>query len=184
MVRGAAEAGVAALQSLYESKARAELASAEALLPGSDAVATHGDPMPAVVLVIGEPSDADRTARTALTGAEAEATAKILTALGLDPESALAVCSRPEPGGGDATRAARLEAVVEAADPRIVFALDAAAALDLAAALGLPPLAAGAPVRARGRVAGWVGDLPASLVDESLKAGVWTAFKAIAAAAG
>lgn len=184
MVRGAAEAGVAALQSLYESKARAELASAEALLPGADAVATQGDAMPAVVLVLGEPSDADRSARTALTGPEAGATAKILAALGLDPTSSLAVCSRPEPGGGDAARAERLAAVVEAADPRIVFALDAAAALDLAAALGLQPLVAGAPVRARGRVVGWVGEFPASLADESLKAGVWAAFKAIAAAAG
>lgn len=184
MVRSAAEAGVAALQALYEAKARAELAAADALLPGSDAVATHGDPMASVVLVVGEPSDEEHHAHKALTGAPLEAAAKILTALGFDPASTLAICSRPEPGADAEARARRLEFAVEAADPVLVVALDAAAAEDLAAAFGLEPLRVGRPMKARGRVAGTVGSLAASLDGESLKPKVWAAFKALAGAVG
>lgn len=184
MVRSAAEAGVAALQALYEAKARAELAAADALLPGSDAVATHGDPMASVVLVVGEPSDEEHRAHKALTGAPLEAAAKILTALGFDPASTLAICSRPEPGADAEARARRLEFAVEAADPVLVVALDAAAAEDLAAAFGLEPLRVGRPMKARGRVAGTVGSLAASLDGESLKPKVWAAFKALAGAVG
>jgi len=183
MVRSAAEAGVAALQALYEAKARAELAAAEALVPGSDAVGTHGDPMAAVVLVIGEPSDEERRAHRALTGAPLEAAAKILTALGFDPASTLAICSRPEPGAGAGPRAHRLELAIEAADPVLAVALDEVAAEDLAAAFALDALAVGRPVTVRGRVLGHAGDLAASLADETLKPKVWAAFKALAGAA-
>jgi hypothetical protein len=182
MVRSAAEAGVAALQALYEAKARAELAAAEAILPGADAVATHGDPMACVVLVVGEPSEEERRARRALVGAPLDAAAKILTALGFDPASTLAVCARPSPGSED--RARRLEPLVEAVDPALVVALDAAAAQDLAAAFRLEPFRPGRAVGARGRVMGWVGDLGASLGDDARKRRVWAAFKGLAAATG
>lgn len=183
MVRDAAEAGIAALQALYEAKATAELAEADALLPGADAVGSRGDVMPAVVLLLGEPPAADLSARRAFSGPSRDAAAKILAALGLDPASSLAVCTRPEAGADARARARRTEMLVEAADPAFVVALDLAAAEDLAAAFGLDPLVAGRPAVARGRAVGWVGDLAASLADESLKPGVWAAFKAIAGAA-
>jgi hypothetical protein len=184
MVREPAELSGGALASLYEAKARAELATAETIVPGSDAVSTHGDPMATVVLVVGEPSEEERHAGRALVGASLDAAAKILGALGLDAASTLAVCSRPSPGAEAEDRRRRLESLVEAADPVFVIALDAAAAQDLAAALHVEPFRAGLAVRARGRVAGWIGDLGASLSDEALKRKVWVAFKSIAAAAG
>lgn len=183
MVRSAADAGVGALQALYEAKARAELAAAEALVPGSDAVASHGDPMASVVLVVGEPSDEERRARKALTGAPLAAAAKILSALGFDPASTLAICSRPERSEAAEARARRLESAVEAADPLLVVALDEGAAEDLARAFGLEPLRVGRPVMVRGRAVGSAGSLAASLADESLKPTVWAAFKALAGAA-
>jgi len=165
---------------LFEAKARAELAAADAVLGAKPAVANSGDALGSTVLVKGAPDAGDRAARRALAGPDGVAATKALAALGLDADAVLAVCSRPAAGDADA-HARRLELVVEAVDPRLVIALDAAAAEDLAAAFRVPALVPGRPVMARGRVLGAVGDLAASLGDPNEKARVWARFKSVAA---
>jgi len=170
---------VEGLKALYEAKARAELAQADGLCPGSDAVASSGDPLACVVLVKGSPGAEELAAHRALAGPVGDAALKAVAALGLDPRSTFALCSRP---GGDAgARAERLELAVEAVDPALVLALDAAGAEDLAAALHCGPLEPGRPVTVRGRTVGYVGDLAASLRDDD-KRPVWAAFLSIASA--
>jgi len=167
---------------LYEAKARAELKAADAILGRAVTVAGGGDVLGETVLVKGSPSTADRAARKALAGPDGEAVRKILEALELDPDSSWVFCSRPVEAGA-AEYARRVEMVVEAVDPRAVFALDDEAAEDVAAAFGLPTLRPGVPVSSRGRTLGAVGDLARSLDRTEEKATVWARFKAISAAA-
>ena len=166
------------LSRIYLAKATAELAEADALLPGSEKVRCRGAVIAVAVLVCGEPEPSDAETGEALSGPVGEAASRALEALDVHADSVLVVCSRPVDSAAEA-RARRLERVVESADPEVVIALDPLAAEDVAAACGLERLAAGRPVRWRGRAVGSVGDLGASLADTSLKAGVWSAFRAI-----
>lgn len=169
------------LKALYEAKARAELAQADGFYPGSDAVASSGDPLAAVVLIVGSPGAEELAAHRALAGPVGEAARKAIAALGFDPGSTFAVCSRP--GSGDTrARADRLELAIEAVDPVLVLALDPIGAEDLAGALRCGPLVPGRPVTVRGRTVGAVGDLASSLRDDSAKRPVWAAFLSIASA--
>jgi uracil-DNA glycosylase len=169
------------LAKLHGAKARAELKAADVLLGAKPAVAGRGDPTAEVVLVKGVPDDGERASRSALSGEDGAAAHKALVALGFDPERTWATHSRPARAEDDAC-ARRLEAIVEAVDPRIVIALDDVAATDLAAAYRVPALLPGRPVVARGRILGSVGGLAASLSDPAAKARVWERFKTIAAA--
>lgn len=167
----------------FEAKARAELKNADAALGVPVTIASTGDPLGAVVLAKGLPEAADRAARRVLAGPDGEAAAKALEALGFDPQAVWAVCTRPAEAD-PAARARRLELVVESVDPRLVIALDDAAAEDLAAAFGRKSLVPGRPVSVRGRTLGAVGGLSASLSDAGAKAKVWERLKALAKAAG
>jgi hypothetical protein len=167
-----------ALQALYDAKALAEERGADALLPG--AVRSDGDLQARVLLLKGEPSAADVSAGRALAGPDRDAAVAALTALGIDTASVLAVCSRPGAGGAADGAAPRLARYLEAADPALAVALDAAAAADLAAAAGLPALPFGEPVSVQGRTLLAVDGLEASLADEGRKRAVWAQFKALA----
>jgi hypothetical protein len=166
------------LSRIYLAKAAAELSAADRLLPGSERIACRGAAIADIVLVCGQPEEADVAAGEALSGPVGEAAGLALEALSVEADSVLAVCSRPVAGAAEA-RARRLEVVIEAADPDAVIALDPEAAADLAAACRLETLAPGRQVQWRGRVVGSVGDLGASLADATLKRQVWSAFRAI-----
>jgi hypothetical protein len=169
----------ARLARLYASKVKAELKLADAALGVPFRIDGTGEMLASVVLVKGVPDAAERAAHHALAGPDGDAAAKALQALGYEAGDAWAVVSRPAEAPAPA-RARRLELIVEAVDPRLVFALDDEAAEDLAAAFGLTSLPAGRPVTARGRTIGAVGGLAASLGDAAAKARVWQRFKAVA----
>jgi uracil-DNA glycosylase len=169
------------LEKLHVIKARAELRAADALLGAESDIAGHGDPTAEVVIVKGAPDAAEVASRSALSGEDGVAARKALAALGFDPERTWATHSRPAQADDDAY-AQRLEAIVEAVDPRVAIALDDVAAADLAAAYRVPALVPGRSVIARGRVLGSVGGLAESLSDPAAKARVWECFKTIAAA--
>jgi hypothetical protein len=171
---------VARIDRLYREKARAEIAAADREVRGASAVAYSGDELADVLLVTGVPSAADAEAGRALAGAAGEAIGKALDALGLSPRRG-ALSSRAGSGSGPA-RARRLSLAIEAVDPRVVVALDADAAADLARAFDVPALAPGAPVTVRGRVALATDDFAASLGDERAKRRVWRELKALEAA--
>ena len=162
---------------LYRAKARAEIAEADALLNGTDAVSCDGDELADVVLVKGEPGAGDRAAGRVLAGADGDAAGKALDALGL-PETRFAICSRPAPADTP-TRARRLRLIIEAVDPRVVIALDTAAGEDLAAAFSIAPQTPGVPVRVLGRELLVIEGLEASLADEKLKRRVWSQFQSL-----
>jgi uracil-DNA glycosylase len=169
------------LEKLHVIKARAELRAADALLGAESDIAGHGDPTAEVVIVKGAPDAGEVASRSALSGEDGVAARKALAALGFDPERTWATHSRPAQADDDAY-AQRLEAIVEAVDPRVAIALDDVAAADLAAAYRVPALVPGRSVIARGRVLGSVGGLAESLSDPAAKARVWERFKTIAAA--
>jgi uracil-DNA glycosylase len=164
---------------IYSAKARAELARADALLPGSEAVAGKGDPFARVVLVKGVPGPEDERAGTAMAGPDGEAAAKALGALGLDSGGVFCTCSRPVDGGDPDAVIERLAWIVEAVDPDVVLALDAEAAHDLARAVGVEELRFGEPSRRHGRAVLAVEGLEASLDDEARKARVWGQLKRV-----
>ncbi|MDZ4168706.1 MAG: uracil-DNA glycosylase family protein [Coriobacteriia bacterium] len=168
------------LRASYEAKARAELAAADALAPGADTVRWSGDPLASVVVVKGSPGPAEACGGPALSGADGEALHKALEALGWDPPLAFMTLSSPISGLDDGARAARLRLQVEAIDPRVVIALDAVAADDLARAFEIPSLKAGSPVVSDGRRIVVLSGFEASLGDERLKRTVWRELKAAA----
>lgn len=171
----------AAVRRAFSAKARAELAEADRMLGHTIRVKGSGDPLGRVVLVKGRPGPDDIAARRALAGADGEAAAKALEALGRDPVSVWAACSRPVPGKADAI-ARRLALIVEAVDPALVLALDREAGEDLASAMGVGKLGAGVPMNVRGRVIGSVDGLEASLATGAAKARVWRQMQSIAKA--
>lgn len=166
---------------LFLAKVRAELEAAEALAPGSDAVAWRGDLLARVVAVKGLPGPAEVAGGDACSGADGEALAKALEALAHDPASVFCTLSRPEPGIELERRSDRLRAQIEAVDPSLVLALDAEAAEDLAAAFGVAPLRFGRETRVLGRRLVAVDGLEASLTDPARKRRVWSQLKAAAA---
>lgn len=166
------------LLALYEAKARAELCDADAAA-GVGPGAWRGEVMAAVALVAGVPAEKSGEPLSAMAG---EAVAKAVAALGFPEGSVFVIASRPACAAGDDALVRRLRLAIEAADPTLVLALDSTAAGDVALAFGLPELAAGTPVAALGRMFGYSGEFAASLTDDSAKARVWVAMKAIARA--
>jgi len=173
------------LRESYGAKTSAELAAADALVPGSSSVAGRGSLFAHVVLLKGVPGEEDLTAGRALGGPDGEAADKALIALGIDPDDAWRMCTRPAGAASAApadaeARARRVELAVEAVDPDLAIALDREAGEDLARAFGLARLEPGKPVQRRGRTLGAAGGLAASLGDEGAKARVWAELRSVA----
>lgn len=166
------------IERAFRDKALAELAAADRLAPGSDIVASAGDPFAEVFLVKGEPGPAEGSGGEALSGPDGTALRKALTALGFDPGSVFASVSRPEAGLEAESLRARLRAQVEAVDPWVVVALDAVAATDVAAAFELDALPFGRRVYAGGRQFVAVEGFEASLGDERAKLRIWRQLQA------
>lgn len=174
------EAQAPRIHAAHEARARAELAAADALAPGSDVVAWSGSLLPDVVLLKGLPGPAEASGGAALSGADGEAAAKALERLGHAPDALFSALTRPDPAIDQEARGARVRALVEAVGAGLVIALDPEAAVDLAAAFGLRSLSPGREHRAAGRRLVALDGLEASLSDEKLKAKVWRQLQAAA----
>lgn len=168
----------AGLQALFENKVRTELAAADRLVAGADAVRASGDLFARVLLVKGLPGVTDRDKGWALAGPDGEAARKALSALGYDEESVFSTVSRP---GGELSEASvrRLALQIDAIDPATVIALDREAADDLGAVAGIS-LDFGKGVLWRGREICAVNGLEDSLSDDGRKAEVWRQFRSLA----
>jgi hypothetical protein len=165
----------------FEDRAAAELTAADALAPGSDAVAWRGALLARVAVVKGMPGPAEASGGTALSGADGEAVTKALVALGYDADEVFFTLSRPEIGLEPAPRAERLRIHMEAVDPELILGLDAEAAADLAEAFGIAAPRFGTATRVLGRRVVVVDGLERSLGDERLKRRVWHQLKAATA---
>jgi hypothetical protein len=174
----AAEPTAEQVRAEFEERARAELKAADALAPGSDAVAWSGALLAEVALVKGLPGPAEASGGSALSGVDGEAALKALAALGWDGGGVFRTLSRPEPGISSARRADRLRLQIEAVDPALVLALDAEAAVDVAQALGVAPPPFGREARAAGRRVVAVDGLEASLGEPARKKRVWRQLQA------
>lgn len=169
--------GAEALRSLHGARVAAELASADALLPGSDAVPSAGARFAAIAVVKGLPGPAEASGQPAMSGADGAAALKALGALGWEGDSVGFILSRPGADTDPAGRAARLRLQVEAVDPELVLAVDAEAAADVAAAFALGEFGFGEVLRADGRRFVACDGLEASLADAARKRRVWTQLK-------
>ena len=167
------------LRALYESKARAELAAADGLVPGSDGVPWRGELLASVALVKGLPGPAEASGQPALAGADGDAADKALVALGVDPVAVFRTLSRPVPEADPTRCGARLRLQLEAVDPSLVIALDRVAADDLRQALGLTELPFGVQVDIAGRRVVAVDGLEESLGDAARKRRVWRQLQAV-----
>ena len=76
------------LSRIYLAKATAELAEADALLPGSEKVRCRGAVIAVAVLVCGEPEPSDAETGEALSGPVGEAASRALEALDEAPHGA------------------------------------------------------------------------------------------------
>jgi uracil-DNA glycosylase len=177
----AISAEAARLDALFRRKAEAELAKADEALGASPAVAWRGDVLADVAVVKGVAGQADTVAGEALAGADGAAIDKALDALGLSTRRFYIAARMGRAAAERCVR--RLALAIEAVDPRVVTALDATAAADVAAALGADALAVGSPVRVRGRLVLALEDFEGSLSDESRKRMVWRQLKSLRAAA-
>lgn len=166
------------IRELFEKRALAELASADALAPGSDCVAWSGALLAQIALVKGPAGPAESSGGAALSGADGDAADKALEALGWDPAAAFRTLSRPEPGISPEARLARLRLQIEAVDPALVLALDAEAAKDVAGAFEIALPKFGSAVHAAGRRIVAVDGLERSLTDPSRKKRVWRQLQA------
>lgn len=167
------------IRGLYDAKATAELAAADALAPGSNVVPSSGMLLPEVALVKGWRGPAEAAGGPALSGPDGVAAASALATLGYDPARSFALLSRPLDDVEAAARAARVRAAIEAIDAPVVLALDAQAAEDVRAAFGLERLPFGRAVRGSGRTFVAVDGLEASLGDVNLKKRVWRQMQAL-----
>jgi hypothetical protein len=163
---------------LHHARARAELAAADALAPGSDGVPWRGALIAQVVVVKGLPGPAEASGGAALSGADGDAAVKALTALGYAEEDLFFTLARPGGGGDEQRRGARLRAQIEAVDPVLILAVDDAAAADTAGAFGIEPPVFGRDVRVLGRRLVAVDGLEASLTEPGRKRRVWDQLKA------
>lgn len=164
--------------SAFAEKAHAELAAADALVPGSDLVAWSGALLARVALVKGLPGPAEAAGGAALSGPDGEAAEKALIALGWPEDSWFSTISRSEPDADAGSIAARLRLQLEAVDPLVVVALDEIAAGDVAAAFQLPqPPAPGRPTVFMGRRFVVVRGLEHSLGDPARKRAAWRQLK-------
>ena len=171
----------AKLRALCEARARAELAAADALAPGSDRVAWRGALLAEVAVVKGLPGPAEATGGAALSGADGGALGKALEALGWAPDTVFFTLSRPEVGIDPERRAGRLRLQLEAVDPRAIVALDAEAAADLAEAFGCELFKPGVAARVLGRTLVAVDGFEDALRDGRRKQVVWSQLKAVRA---
>lgn len=170
------------LDDLYRAKVRAEIAAAEAVASGPPRMRGAGDELATVLLLKGEPGAEDLHAGRPLAGADGVAIGKALEALGFD-EARYALCTRL--AGSEAARPADsewLRVTIEALDPRIVIALDSAAAEDFVRAYAVDALTPGEPRRVLTRVVLALDDFAASLGDESSKRRAWRQLKALGGA--
>ena len=161
------------IRELYEAKARAELAEADRLCPGSDVVAWRGDVLAPVMVVKGMPGPAEAAGGEALSGADGDAVAKALTALGWREGQVFFTLSRPDIALDEGSCASRLRHQIEAVDPRVVLALDEVATADVARSLQLEVLSAGASVLVDGRRVVALTEFEAALGDEKRKRAAW-----------
>jgi uracil-DNA glycosylase len=166
-----------AIRAIFAEKTAAELAAADRLAPGSDAVAWRGDLLADVFVVKGLPGPAEAAGGAAVSGADGEAADKALAALGHDMTHAFFTLSRPEPGIDPEACASRLRMQIMAVDPRLVVALDAEAGEDLGRAFGVR-LPLGQEQRVLGRRMLAVDGLEASLADPARKKRVWRQLQA------
>jgi hypothetical protein len=166
------------VRGVYEARARAELAAADALAPGSDAVAWSGALLAEVAAVKGLAGPAEASGGAALSGADGEAARKALVALGWADDAIFATLSRPEPGISAERRSDRLRLQIEAVDPKLVLALDAEAAADIAEAFGIALPGFGEEARVLGRRIVAIDGLEASLGDAARKMRVWSQLQA------
>lgn len=167
-------AEAARIDALCREKARVEIAEAEAVAKATGGVRGQGDVLPEVLLLKGEPGEADRKSRKALAGEDGVAIGKALDALGL-PKERYAFCTAST--GRRADRARRVRLLVEALDPRVVVLLDPVAAADFAQAFGAEAPRAGEPVETAGRLVVALDDFAGSLADEDAKRRVWNQLK-------
>jgi hypothetical protein len=174
----------AALAAVYDAKALAELADAESA-GGSSVRGWRGEPLGPLAFVVSAMSAEGGEESGPLSGEAGDAADKAAAGLGAGSGPVFIVASRPSADIPEPARARRLALMLEAADPRVVIALDAEAAKDLALASGMERLdEPGLPVLVRGRVLGSAGGFVASLGDRPAKLRVWTAMKRIASAGG
>lgn len=166
----------ARLDAVYRAKARAEVAAAEALVPGG-VVRGQGNVLAEVLLVKGEPGPGDLAAGRALAGEDGAAIGKALDALAL-PKERFAFCTRVGETGSP-ERIRRVRQLVEAIDPRVVVLLDAGAAEDFGAAYGQPAPTVGVVASVLGRAVLALDGFEASLADEPRKRRVWRQLRAL-----
>lgn len=157
---------------------------ADSVVPGADIVPVTGSLMPAVLAVKGRPGPAEQAGGGAMSGADGEALAKALSALGFDAERVAAVVSDPVGTTATEERSRRLRLVIEALDPDIVLALDIDGGTDAAAAMGVAEPPPGRLVTAGLRALLVVDGLEASLGEESRKRRVWGQIRALGARQG
>lgn len=167
------------IRALHEARARAEIAAADALVPGSDRVAWCGTLLCEVALVKGSPGPAEVAGGPALSGSDGIALAKALVALGWPEDAWFATLSRPEPDADAESRSSRIRLQLEAVDPRMIVALDAQAAEDVARAFGLTHLRVGEAIQSFGRRIVALEGFEASLGDERRKRRVWQQLQAV-----
>jgi len=169
-------AEAARIDALYRAKARAEVAAAEALLPGATVVRGQGDLLADVLLVKGDPGPGDTAKKRALAGDDGVAIGRALDALGVS-SARFALCTRV--GRPGTQRIERLRLMTEAIDPRAVVLLDGEAAEDFARAFACPSFVPGEVVRVLGREVVALDGFEASLADESRKRRVWRQLKVL-----
>jgi hypothetical protein len=160
------------IRAAFGGKVAAEVAAADALAPGSDAVPARGNPLARVLVLKGLPGPAEASGGPAVSGADGEAIVKALVALGYGEDDAFYSLTRPDPSILADRRVARVGALLEAVDPLVVVALDAEAAEDISAAVGERVVPA-SPREVMGRRYVAVDGLEASLGDERRKRRVW-----------
>lgn len=165
------------LRALHLGRARAELAAADRLAPGSDRVAPRGALLAEIAAVKGLPGPAEASGGAAMSGADGEALRKALEALGWPEDAVFYTLSRPEPGMEPERVSDRLRLQLEAVDPRVVIALDGVAAADIANAFGCAEPMPGTQVRVLGRQIVAVSGFEDSLADPKTKQRVWAELK-------
>ncbi len=167
----------AAARELFEARAVAELGAADLLCPGSDSIAPRGDILGEVLLLKGLPGPAEAAGGSALSGPDGEAADKAIEALGFRADAAFRALSRPVSATESERFARRVRLMVEAVDPRVVIALDAEAAEDLACAFQLVGFEPGMPAVVGGRQFVAVSGFEASLGDPARKKRAWSEFR-------
>ena len=168
----------AELAALMDRRARAELAAADSLAPGSDVVAWRGALLAQVAVVKGSPGPSEASGGSAMSGLDGEAVLKALEVLGYDGSTVFFTLSRPVPGLAAEPRARRLRLQLEAVDPGLILAVDGEAAADVAGAFGIAAPGFGKMVRVLGRRAIAVDGLEASLSEPARKRRVWRQLQA------